>query len=94
MFNLRLFGCDKLREFSYHDTTGLSFQTQEGRTKNNEELGMRNEEFFRRRIWAHFFAVHRTAKKPGYPLQSFLRLRRKKGFPLLSRLHGRAAILL
>jgi hypothetical protein len=23
-------------------------------------------------------------KKPGYPLQSFLRLRRKKGFPLLS----------
>jgi hypothetical protein len=43
-------------------------------------------------IWAHFFARAR-AKKPGYPLQSFLRLCRKKGFPLLSLAHGRAAIL-
>jgi hypothetical protein len=35
---------------------------------NNEKLGMRNKEFFRKRIWAHFFARAR-AKKPGFPLQ-------------------------
>ncbi|MDR1626826.1 MAG: hypothetical protein LBT33_09830, partial [Spirochaetia bacterium] len=37
-----------------------------------------------------FFAC---GKKPGYSLQSILPLRGKKGFPLLSRLHGRATIL-
>jgi hypothetical protein len=35
-------------------------------------------------FWAPFFARHERAKKPGYPLQSFLPLRGKKGFPLLS----------
>jgi hypothetical protein len=34
-----------------------------------------------------------SSQKPGFPLQSFLRLCRKKGFPLQSRMHGRAAIL-
>jgi hypothetical protein len=37
----------------------------------------------RRILWAHFFA-RRRAKKPGFPLQSFLPLRGKKGFPLQS----------
>jgi hypothetical protein len=42
-------------------------------------------------IIAHF--LRHSRKKPGFPLQSFLPLCGKKGFPLLSRLHGRAAIL-
>jgi hypothetical protein len=34
---------------------------------------------------AHFFGhAFARPKKPGYPLQSFLPLRGKKGFPLLS----------
>ncbi|MDR1317828.1 MAG: hypothetical protein LBK13_13260, partial [Spirochaetales bacterium] len=40
-----------------------------------------------------FRAPRAEEKKPGYPFHPFLPLRGKKGFPLLSRMHGRAANL-
>jgi hypothetical protein len=52
---------------------------------NHEESGGRDSGLGILRIWAHFFAVHRTAKKPGFPLQFLgFAYANPVGFPLQS----------